>query len=114
MSDFEARLKQLEEKVEKQARELNTQNRNMKFLRELLQEAIGLTENTSGIVVEHYATADKRMNEAGEIFTSRIVRQLEAKFGPDILEKLKAIEVVEVDNDGNIRIPNELTVEPAV
>lgn len=106
MSDLENRVKKLEDMVEnlaaqnkKQQEELSVQNRNMKFLRELLQEAIGLTENTSGIVVEHYATADKRMNEAGEIFTSRIIRQLEAKFGPDVLAKISAMEVVHVGEE---------------
>jgi hypothetical protein len=67
---FEARITQ----VESSNRNLGN---NLKFLRDLVEESVHLTEQTSGIVVEHVTTLDKRLDSIGSIFSDKIKRQLE-------------------------------------
>jgi hypothetical protein len=91
---FEARITQ----VESSNRNLGN---NLKFLRDLVEESVHLTEQTSGIVVEHVTTLDKRLDSIGSIFSEKIKRQLEGC--ADIKALLAAFDKQEVNQteDGN-------------
>lgn len=81
IAELEQRLlDQLSQKFENRIAQLESSNRNLgsnlKFLRDLVEECVHLTEQTSGIVVEHVTTLDNRMDSVGTIFTDKIKRQL--------------------------------------
>lgn len=85
----ESVLTALTKKFENKITQLESSNRNLgnnlKFLRDLVEESVHLTEQTSGIVVEHVTTLDKRMDSVGSIFHDKIKRQLESS------DKIKGI-----------------------
>ena len=80
---MEQALREMQATVQQQAATINklqgsirNLGRNLKFLRDLVNECVHLTEQTSGIVVEHVSTLDKRLDSVGTIFTDKIKRQL--------------------------------------
>ncbi len=76
LEQMQAQLQEMQENIDS----LITSNRNLtgnlNFLRDLVEECVHLTEQTSGIVVEHVTTLDSRLDSVGSIFTDKIKRQL--------------------------------------
>lgn len=85
------RIKELEDKVGRLEKENKTMGQNMRWLRGLVEEQVALTEQTSGLVVEHITSLDGRMNETGEIFAGRIKRTCEKLLGCEALRNLEAL-----------------------
>lgn len=88
----------LQKQVEQQGNtisQLQSSNRNLggnlKFLRDLVEECVHLTEQTSGIVVEHVTSLDSRLNEVGSIFTDKIRRQLREMNEGELVDKIEEL-----------------------
>jgi len=101
---LEDQVKQLQKTVKQQGEQINTlvtSNRNLggnlRFLRDLVEESVHLTEQTSGIVVEHVTTLDSRMNSVGSIFTDKIKRTLKEMGETNLMENV----VGQVEMDSN-------------
>lgn len=92
LAEATAQLKKNNEVMERQEREIKTLGKNMKWLRSLVEEQVALTEQTSGLVVEHITSLDGRMNETGLIFANRIKRGCEKLLGSESLRKLNEAE----------------------
>lgn len=100
ITELEQRLTQ---KFEGRLNALENSNRvvsgNLKFLRDLVEECVHLTEQTSGIVVEHVTTLDNRMNSVGTIFTDKIKRQLKELDEATLMEAvITQVEVAETSS----------------
>lgn len=70
---------------------------NLRFLRDLVEESVHLTEQTSGIVVEHVTTLDNRMNSVATIFTDKIKRELKELGETNLMESV--VGQVELDSN---------------
>lgn len=55
-------------------KEMDVTRRNLTFMRELAEEVAHLGDQTSGIMVEHVGSLDKRLNEIGQIFVGKMER----------------------------------------
>ena len=92
-------LSKLEERLQVTENSVRNTAGNLNFLRELVEESVHLTEQTSGIVVEHVNTLDQRLSSVAGIFTDKIVRQLKEMNEDDFVSKLAQIE--EILKSGN-------------
>lgn len=82
------RIEKLEERATATEQNLKNLGGNLKFLRDLVEECVHLTEQSSGIVVEHVTTLDSRLNSVGELFADKIKNRLTAMVeGLDEMEK---------------------------
>lgn len=92
------RFKQIEERMDKIDQNNKNLGSNLKFLRDLVEECVHLTEQSSGIVVEHVTTLDSRLNSVGELFADKIKHRLEkALEALDEVDKSIANNLLEAD-----------------
>ena len=92
LAEATKQLAENSEVMKRQEREIKTLGQNMRWLRSLVEEQVALTEQTSGLVVEHITSLDGRMNETGLIFANRIKRGCEQLLGSDALRQLNEAE----------------------
>ena len=106
VEELALQVAQLQKTIEQQNQTINTLQTsvrniggNLRFLRDLVEESVHLTEQTSGIVVEHVTTLDNRMNSVGTIFTDKIKRQLKELDESTLMEAV--ITQADMDSDSN-------------
>ncbi len=95
VADMQLQLKQQQQQIVSLQSGARNLGGNLNFLRDLVEESVHLTEQTSGIVVEHVTTLDRRMDSVGTIFTDKIKRTLKEMGETNLMEHV--VGQVELD-----------------